>query len=148
MAGKSPVRIRGGITTSNLLFVPSPRHGLISLVPWDSTASVADLETAAVNSPRILSQECSDSSPCIRGCDPGFAPASSSAVKTWPDCSATSRRAGQVTGQGLLELREVGRDHTDVEATKDRLLGLAVEQKPERRIHELFRRMPACREAR
>src|SRR3954447_19760330 len=55
MAGKSPVRIRGGITTSNLLFVPSPRHGLISLVPWDSTASVADLETAAVNSPRILS---------------------------------------------------------------------------------------------
>src|SRR3954449_5236979 len=48
------LRIRGGITTSNLLFVPSPRHGLISLVPWDSTASVADLETAAVNSPRIL----------------------------------------------------------------------------------------------
>src|SRR3954453_7409949 len=53
-AGLAILRIRGGITTSNLLFVPSPRHGLISLVPWDSTASVADLETAAVNSPRIL----------------------------------------------------------------------------------------------
>src|SRR3954451_2406143 len=54
------VRIRGSITTSNLLFVPSPRHGLISLVPWDSTASVADLETAAVNSPRILTADDDD----------------------------------------------------------------------------------------
>src|SRR5215212_3415206 len=43
------------MTTSILLFVPSPSHGLISLVPWEPTASVADLETAAVNSPRILS---------------------------------------------------------------------------------------------
>src|SRR4051794_32283166 len=50
------VRIRGGITASILLFVPSPSHGLNSLVPWDSTASVADLETAAVNSPRILTE--------------------------------------------------------------------------------------------
>src|SRR5215210_2241363 len=49
------VRIRGEITASTLLFVPSPSHGLISLVPWEPTASVADLETAAVNSPRILS---------------------------------------------------------------------------------------------
>src|SRR5215210_6476948 len=49
------LRIRGGITASILLFVPSPSHGLISLVPWEPTASVADLETAAVNSPRILS---------------------------------------------------------------------------------------------
>src|SRR3954463_4659636 len=49
------LRIRCGITASILLFVPSPSHGLISLVPWDSTASVADLETVAVNSPRILS---------------------------------------------------------------------------------------------
>src|SRR4051812_44101959 len=48
------LRIRCGITASILLFVPSPSHGLISLVPWDSTASVADLETVAVNSPRIL----------------------------------------------------------------------------------------------
>src|SRR3954447_6189651 len=48
------VRIQGGITASILLFVPSPSHGLISLVPWEPTASVADLETAAVNSPRIL----------------------------------------------------------------------------------------------
>src|SRR3954471_6740891 len=48
------VRIRGGITTSILRFVPSPSHGLISLVPWEPTASLADLETAAVNSPRIL----------------------------------------------------------------------------------------------
>jgi hypothetical protein len=38
-----------------LLFVPSPNHGLISLVPWEPAASVADLETAAVNSPQILS---------------------------------------------------------------------------------------------
>src|SRR3954468_20109680 len=60
-AAPTPLRIRGGITTSNLLFVPSPRHGLISLVPWDSTASVADLETAAVNSPRILSSSLSES---------------------------------------------------------------------------------------
>src|SRR4051795_12249210 len=51
------VRIRCGITASILLFVPSPSHGLISLVPWDSTASVADLETVAVNSPRILTVE-------------------------------------------------------------------------------------------
>src|SRR4051812_9007921 len=50
------LRIRCGITASILLFVPSPSHGLISLVPWDSTASVADLETVAVNSPRILIQ--------------------------------------------------------------------------------------------
>jgi hypothetical protein len=49
------VRIQGGITASILLFVPSPSHGLISLVPWEPTASVADFETAAVNSPRILS---------------------------------------------------------------------------------------------
>src|SRR3954469_1289230 len=47
------LRIRGEITTSILRFVPS--HGLISLLPWELTASVADLETAAVNSPRILS---------------------------------------------------------------------------------------------
>src|SRR4051795_5547064 len=46
------LRIRGEIATSILLFVPS--HGLISLLPWEPTASVADLETAAVNSPRIL----------------------------------------------------------------------------------------------
>src|SRR4051812_25413342 len=46
-------RIRGEITTSILLFVSS--HGLTSLLPWEPTASVADLETAAVNSPRILS---------------------------------------------------------------------------------------------
>src|SRR3954466_6841476 len=46
------VRIRGEITTSILLLVPS--HGLISLLPWEPTASVTDLETAAVNSPRIL----------------------------------------------------------------------------------------------
>src|SRR5829696_6945167 len=51
------VRIQGGITASILLFVPSPSHGLISLVPWEPTASVADFETAAVNSPRILSLE-------------------------------------------------------------------------------------------
>src|SRR3954463_1186118 len=50
--GKAALRIRGEITTSILLFVPS--HGLISLLPWEPTASVADLETAAVNSPRIL----------------------------------------------------------------------------------------------
>ena len=49
------LRIRGEITASILRFVPSPSHGLISLVPWEPTASVADLETAAVNSPRILS---------------------------------------------------------------------------------------------
>src|SRR3954454_16073856 len=46
------LRIRGEITTSILLLVPS--HGLISLLPWEPTASVTDLETAAVNSPRIL----------------------------------------------------------------------------------------------
>src|SRR6185312_13048450 len=55
MGAGAMVRIRCGITASILLFVPSPSHGLISLVPWDSTASVADLETVAVNSPRILS---------------------------------------------------------------------------------------------
>src|SRR3954468_7877776 len=49
------VRIRGEITTSILLFAPS--HGLTSLLPWEPTASVADLETAAVNSPRILRSE-------------------------------------------------------------------------------------------
>ena len=53
-AQSDELRIRGGITASILLFVPSPSHGLISLVPWEPTASVADLETAAVNSPRIL----------------------------------------------------------------------------------------------
>src|SRR3954447_25248495 len=46
------IRIRGEITTSILLFVPS--HELISLLPWEPTASIADLETAAVNSPRTL----------------------------------------------------------------------------------------------
>src|SRR3954452_2583589 len=69
---RSGLRIRCGITASILLFVPSPRHGLISLVPWDSTASVADLETAAVNSPRILSDEALGASPGAmpRGGDP------------------------------------------------------------------------------
>src|SRR3954469_15458432 len=52
------LRIRGEITTSILRFVPS--HGLISLLPWELTASVADLETAAVNSPRILTGAQSD----------------------------------------------------------------------------------------
>src|SRR3954469_7033587 len=51
---KLELRIRGRITASILRFVPSPSHGLISLLPWEPTASVADLETAAVNSPRIL----------------------------------------------------------------------------------------------
>ena len=39
----------------NFAVRPKSYHGLISLLPWEATASVADLETAAVNSPRILS---------------------------------------------------------------------------------------------
>jgi len=39
----------------NFAVCPKPYHGLISLLPWELTASVADLETAAVNSPQILS---------------------------------------------------------------------------------------------
>src|SRR3954466_5508264 len=52
---KSRVCCLSQVQVTGLLFVPSPSHGLISLVPWNSTASVADLETVAVNSPRILS---------------------------------------------------------------------------------------------
>src|SRR3954454_20060655 len=38
----------------NFAVCPKSYHGLISLLPWELTASVADLETAAVNSPQIL----------------------------------------------------------------------------------------------
>src|SRR5215210_5421521 len=63
------VRIQGGITASILLFVPSPSHGLISLVPWEPTASVANLEAAALNLPRILSAWCLRSGSSKEGAD-------------------------------------------------------------------------------
>src|SRR5262249_34629477 len=49
----------------------------------------------------------------------------------------------QVARKLALELGEILRDHPHVEAAQDRLLGLAVEQEPERRLQAGFRRVPA-----
>src|SRR6266540_3952273 len=61
---------------------------------------------------------------------------------------ATPSRPREIPRQLALELGKVARDHGDVEASEDRLLGLAIEQETEGCLEAPLRRMLAGGEPR